>query len=251
LDARLSEGAVRSRIEEFSEENSSRVHGFSSDDVVSQAAVKDLLPGGETVYLEEPTVAGGLCYRVIKRIFDVLASAAALTVLSVPMALVAVHIKLESPGPAIYSQVRVGWKGRTFRIYKFRSMYVDAENDGPRWASKGDARVTPFGRKLRESRFDEVPQFWNVMKGDMSLVGPRPERPVFCDAFEKRISGWHYRNLVKPGLSGLAQVVGGYEMLPGEKVALDLDYIRRRSIGLDIWIMFHTLPVVAEKRNAR
>lgn len=167
------------------------------------------------------------------------------------MGIVAVIIKVESPGPVFYAQTRVGKNGKSFRIYKFRSMYVDAESQGPRWAGTDDERVTHFGRKLRNSRFDEVPQFWNVVKGDMSLVGPRPERPVFCDEFEKRINGWHYRTLVKPGISGLAQVMGGYDLLPRDKVQLDLQYIQTRSIALDLRIIGKTLAVVFNKKGAR
>ena len=218
---------------------------------VSDNVLRGLLPNEENIELKEPVVAGGVVYRAIKRTVDVLGSVAALVVLAVPMVYVAIRIKLESPGPVFYSQVRVGWKEKNFKIYIFRSMYVDAEADGPQWAAKNDDRVTPFGRKLRDCRFDEVPQFWNVIKGDMSLVGPRPERPVFCKAFEKRISGWHYRTLVKPGISGLAQVIGGYEMLPSEKVALDLEYIEERSVRMDVWILAQTLPIVAKKQSAR
>lgn len=167
------------------------------------------------------------------------------------MGVVAILIKAESPGPVFYAQTRVGKNGKLFRIYKFRSMYVDAESDGPRWANEHDDRVTPFGRKLRNSRFDEVPQFWNVIKGDMSLVGPRPERPVFCDEFEKRINGWHYRTLVKPGITGLAQVMGGYDLLPREKIDWDLEYISKRSLGLDLTIIAETLGVVFSGKGAR
>lgn len=218
---------------------------------VSNEVLAELLPGDDSVSFPAPSVGGGVCYRFAKRAVDVLASTAALAVLAVPIAVVAVLVKMESPGPVIYSQVRAGWKGKPFRIYKFRSMYVDAEEEGPCWAAKNDNRVTPLGRKLRDSRFDEVPQFVNVIKGDMSLVGPRPERPVFCDAFEQRISGWHYRNLVRPGISGLAQVVGGYEMLPGEKIAFDLEYIEKRSFLLDLKILLQTLSVVVNKRSVR
>lgn len=218
---------------------------------VSEDVLQKLLPNKKIIKLNEPVVAGGIFYRVIKRTFDVFGSLVALFLLALPMAYVAIRIKRESPGPVFYSQVRVGLGGRKFRIYKFRSMYVGAEAEGPQWAAKNDDRVTPFGRKLRDSRFDEVPQFWNVIKGDMSLVGPRPERPAFCKAFERRISGWRYRTLVKPGISGLAQVIGGYEMLPSEKVALDLEYIEKRSIGMDVWVLAQTLPFVANKKNAR
>lgn len=213
--------------------------------------LEKLLPGDDVVELEEPVVAGGLAYRFAKRTFDVVACGAALVVLAVPMVLIALKIKSESPGPAIYSQERVGLGGEIFKVYKFRSMYVDAERRGAQWAQGDDPRVTPFGRVMRKTRLDEVPQFWNIVRGDMSLIGPRPERPAFCEAFEERIRGWHYRTKVRPGLSGLAQVEGGYDLLPREKVVLDLEYIENRSVGMDLAIMLRTLGVVKTGEGAR
>lgn len=210
-----------------------------------------LLPGDEDIEIEKPRVAGSVWYRSVKRVFDICASAAALVVLAIPMAVVAIKIKLGSPGPAIYAQERVGLGGKTFRVYKFRSMYVDAENRGARWAAGDDPRVTPFGRVMRRTRLDEVPQFWNVLKGDMSLVGPRPERPAFSEEFEKRIHGWSYRTLVRPGLSGLAQVSGGYNLLPREKVLYDMEYIETRSLLLDLKIILRTLGVLGSGEGAR
>lgn len=210
-----------------------------------------LLPGDDVVELEEPEVGGGLGYRFAKRAFDLVSCAGALAVLAVPMAVIAVKIKAESPGPAIYAQRRVGLGGREFSIYKFRSMYIDAESRGAQWAADGDPRVTPFGKKLRRTRLDEIPQFWNVVKGEMSLVGPRPERPAFCEEFEKRIRGWHHRTLVKPGISGLAQVTGGYELLPKEKVLLDMEYIRHRGLRMDLAIIAKTLGTVFTGDGAR
>lgn len=168
-----------------------------------------LLPGDDVIELEKPAVAGGIAYRFIKRAFDVVSCGAALIILSPVMLYCATRIKRESPGPVIYAQRRVGKNGRVFQIYKFRSMYTDAEARGAQWAQGDDPRVTPFGKFMRKTRLDEIPQFWNVVKGDMSLIGPRPERPGFCDEFEKRIHGWHYRTMVRPGISGLAQVTGG------------------------------------------
>ena len=119
------------------------------------------------------------------------------------------------------------------------------------WAQDEDPRVTPFGKVMRKTRLDEIPQFWNVFKGDMSLIGPRPERPAFCDEFEKRIHGWHYRTMVRPGISGLAQVTGGYDLLPSEKVLFDLQYIKTRNIKMDLVIMLKTLGVVSTGDGAR
>lgn len=167
------------------------------------------------------------------------------------MLVTAIKIKGESEGPVIYAQKRVGKNGKVFNIYKFRSMYIDAESRGAQWAQYEDPRVTPFGRFMRKTRLDEIPQFWNVFKGDMSLIGPRPERPAFCEEFEKRIHGWHYRTLVRPGISGLAQVTGGYDLLPSEKVQFDLRYIETRNIKMDLAIMLKTLGIVSTGEGAR
>ena len=210
-----------------------------------------LLPGDDILELTEPKVAGGIGYRFVKRAFDVVSCGCALVVLAIPMAIIAAKIRLESSGPVIYSQRRVGKDGKIFNVYKFRSMYIDAEVRGAQWAIGDDPRVTPFGKFMREKRIDEIPQFWNIVKGDMSLIGPRPERPAFCQEFEKRIHGWDYRTLVRPGLSGLAQVTGGYDLLPKEKVVLDLEYIEHRSIAIDLKIILKTLGVVSTGEGAR
>lgn len=213
--------------------------------------LEKLLPGDDVVELAKPTIAGGLGYRFVKRAFDVCSTGCALIILAIPMGIIALRIKSESPGPVIYAQERVGKNGKPFMVYKFRSMYVDAEKRGAQWAQGDDPRVTPFGKVMRKTRLDEIPQFWNVFKGDMSLIGPRPERPAFCAEFEKRIHGWHYRTMVTPGLSGLAQVTGGYDLLPKEKVVLDLGYIEHRSIAMDLKIILKTLGVVSTGEGAR
>lgn len=205
-------------------------------------------------YVELPRVrrvAGGVAYRFAKRAFDVIACSAALVVLAIPMAVIARKVKRESPGPAFYAQTREGKGGKPFKLYKFRSMYADAEARGAQWALNGDPRITPFGKKLRNSRLDEIPQFWNVVKGDMSLVGPRPERPAFCREFEKRIDGWSQRTMVRPGITGYAQVHGGYELLPKEKARLDIEYIENRSLFMDLKIMLATLGVLKSGDGAR
>lgn len=218
---------------------------------ISRDVLDKLLPGDEIIELDEPTVAGSLAYCFIKRAFDLVSCFLALIVLAIPMAVIAVKIKTESPGPAIYAQRRVGKDGEIFNVYKFRSMYVDAEAKGARWAQGDDPRITPFGQFMRKKRLDEIPQFWNVVTGKMSLIGPRPERPAFCEEFEKRIHGWHYRTKVRPGLSGLAQVTGGYDLLPKEKVVLDLEYIESRSVALDLKIVLKTLGVMKNGEGAR
>ncbi|WP_206215129.1 sugar transferase [Adlercreutzia sp. ZJ138] len=221
------------------------------EDGIPVDVLEKLLPGDDVVVLEEPNVAGGLGYRFAKRTFDVLASSAALVLLAIPMAAIAFKIKLESQGSVIYAQDRIGKGGAIFKVFKFRSMYTDAEARGAQWATGDDPRVTPFGKVMRKTRLDEIPQFWNVLKGDMSLIGPRPERPAFCEAFEKRIHGWHYRTLVRPGLSGLAQVSGGYDLLPAEKALYDIKYIENRSIGLDLRIVWLTVKTIFTGDGAR
>lgn len=150
-------------------------------------------------------------------------------------------------GPVFYTQTRVGKNGKHFRIYKLRSMVINAEKDGAQFASKKDARVTKFGRFLRRSRFDEIPQFINVIKGDMSVIGPRPERPVFIKELSKKIPFYEVRHLVKPGVTGWAQVNAKYGMTQEdalEKLQYDLYYIKRRSFFLDISIVIKTLSTI-------
>ena len=150
-------------------------------------------------------------------------------------------------GPVFYTQIRVGKNGKHFRIYKLRSMVINAEKDGAQFASKQDARVTKFGRFLRRSRFDEIPQFINVIKGDMSVIGPRPERPVFIKELSKKIPFYEVRHIVKPGVTGWAQVNAKYGMTQEdalEKLQYDLYYIKRRSFFLDISIVIKTLSTI-------
>lgn len=211
-----------------------------------------LLPDDEIIELPRlKRVNGGPVYRAVKRAFDVVSCSCALIILAIPMEIIALKIKKESPGPVIYAQTRVGEGGKTFKVYKFRSMYTDAEARGAQWAQGEDPRVTPFGRKLRNSRLDEIPQFWNVVRGDMSLIGPRPERPVFHEAFKERIDGWEQRLAVRPGITGLAQVEGGYELLPKEKALLDIEYIENRGFALDFSLIWRTLRTMATGEGAR
>lgn len=196
-------------------------------------------------------VGGGRLYRVAKRAFDVVASSFALIIMAIPMLVIACLIKHESEGPIVYAQARLGKSGKEFKLYKFRSMYVDAEKQGMQWAHKRDPRITPIGLRLRAARLDEVPQFWNVIKGDMSLIGPRPERKIFHEEFTKRIIGWDQRLVVRPGLSGLAQIEGGYELLPKDKGRLDIQYIENRGFILDLKLMLRTMSIVLTGRGSR
>jgi exopolysaccharide biosynthesis polyprenyl glycosylphosphotransferase len=155
-------------------------------------------------------------------------------------ALIHLAVKLDSRGPAIYKQERVGHDHQTFTLYKFRTMVEDAEKDGPQFASPTDDRLTPVGRWLRRSRLDEIPQLWNVLKGDLSLVGPRPERPVWTEQFEQTIPFYGYRHLIRPGVTGWAQVNYGYaddEADTVEKLTFDLYYVKHMSLWLDLRIL--------------
>lgn len=211
-----------------------------------------LLPDKDVVVLPKVEhIAGGYIYRAVKRVFDTVACCIALIILAIPMAVIAVKIKRESAGPVIYKQRRVGQDRKFFNVYKFRTMCADAEVRGAQWAKDDDPRITPFGKKLRMSRLDELPQFWNVIKGDMSLVGPRPERPVFCDEFRKKIIGWDQRTLVSPGITGLAQVRGGYDLLPKEKARLDIEYVESRNLWLDFKLLCQTISVLFTHEGAR
>lgn len=189
--------------------------------------------------------------RSIKRLFDAALSAACLLVLSPVFLAVAVLIEITSPGSVFYLQERVGYGQRRFRLVKFRTMIPNAERlSGEKLATVDDPRVTPIGRLLRRSRIDELPQLINVLKGDMSFVGPRPERPGFVKAFEKDVPGYHERHKVKPGLTGLAQVRGYYHTTPENKLKYDLAYIYNYSFSLDLLILLETIKTVLIRRGS-
>jgi sugar transferase (PEP-CTERM system associated) len=192
---------------------------------------------------------------VLKRGTDVLLSAIGLILASPLMLMIGLLIKLESPGPVIYMQERVGEKGRPFTLYKFRSMRRDAESGtGPVWASRHDERVTRIGGLLRRFRFDELPQLINVLKGDMSLVGPRPERPEFVEQLRKENPYYNMRHAVKPGLTGWAQVKYRYGSSPKEameKLQYDLYYTKNASLAFDLYIIFETIKTVIQSKGAR
>lgn len=190
-------------------------------------------------------------YATVKRLFDILVSFTAILVLLLPMLIIALCVALDSRGPVIYRQERLGKNGKPFHILKFRSMRADAEAGGARWTSREDERVTRVGRFLRRSHLDELPQLFNIISGQMSFVGPRPERPCFHEVFCRYIRGFEQRLLVTPGLTGLAQVSGGYDLLPEEKIVYDLDYVERRSVGLDLACLFRTFGAVFGGKGAR
>jgi len=179
-------------------------------------------------------------YAPFKRFFDILLTVITAPVWAVMGGLITVAVKVDSRGPAIYRQRRVGRGGELFTLYKFRTMVLDAERDGPQFAAVGDDRLTRVGRVLRRFRIDEIPQLLNVLKGDLSLVGPRPERPEFTEIFEQSIPFYAYRTIVRPGATGWAQVNYGYaddEADTIEKLTYDLYYVKHMSPWLDIQIL--------------
>ena len=190
-----------------------------------------------------------------KRLFDLVVSAAMLAVTLPIMALTALLIKLEGPGPVLYRQERVGQGGNNFTILKFRSMSVDAEKDGkPRWAGQNDSRVTLVGRFIRRTRIDELPQIFNVFFGDMSFVGPRPERPYFVQDLTQKIPYYGVRHTVKPGITGWAQVRYAYGATDEDamhKLQYDLYYVKNHSLFLDLMILFQTAQVVLWGKGVR
>lgn len=198
-----------------------------------------------------PKKENRVIYFIIKRFFDILLSIFGLLVTSPIIFIFAILIKLETPGPVFFVQERVGLNGVNFNVIKLRSMGVDAEKNGAQWAAKNDARVTKTGAFIRKTRIDEIPQFINVLKGEMSLIGPRPERPIFTAQFNREIPGFVDRLAVKPGLTGWAQVNGGYDISPKEKLELDRYYIKELSIMLDIVIIFKTIKVCLTGSGAR
>jgi exopolysaccharide biosynthesis polyprenyl glycosylphosphotransferase len=196
-----------------------------------------------------PKVSG--LYRLLKRLADIAVGLSVAVFGAVPMLIIAALIKLDSKGPVIFRQERLGKDGKSFVMYKFRSMHVDAEVNGPQWAEKKDDRCTRIGSILRKTRLDELPQFFNILKGEMSLVGPRPERPYFYDQFETYIHGFRNRLVVRPGLTGWAQVSGGYDLLPEEKIVYDMEYISKMSVGMDLRCIFKTVRLIFTHEGAR
>ncbi|HVG32490.1 MAG TPA: exopolysaccharide biosynthesis polyprenyl glycosylphosphotransferase, partial [Pyrinomonadaceae bacterium] len=176
-------------------------------------------------------------------------------ILSLPLAvLTAILIKLDSRGPILYRQERVGKNGQPFTLMKFRSMRTDAEKDGPIWASQTDDRTTRIGRIIRKIRVDEIPQFWNILKGEMSFVGPRPERPHFVRQLAQEIPYYEQRHLIAPGLTGWAQIKYPYGASiedARQKLQYDLYYIKNQSLALDAAILFETVKTILFGRGGR
>lgn len=181
--------------------------------------------------------------RIIKRLVDILGASLALLLFSIPMLLVAIIIKITSPGPVIFSQIRIGKHNKEFKMYKFRSMEVQSEKDEKKaWTTKRDPRVTGIGKFIRKTSIDELPQLFNILKGDMSLVGPRPERPFFVEKFKEEIPRYMIKHQVSPGMTGWAQI-NGYrgDTSIRKRIDHDLYYIENWTLGLDIKILFLTI----------
>ena len=201
--------------------------------------------------IDYSNVKGSLLFDMYQRVLDIVLSVIGLLVAIPLMVIFGILIKIEDSGPITYKQERLGKGGKKFYIYKLRSMRIDAEKFGAKWAEKDDPRITKVGKFIRKTRIDEIPQLFNILKGDMSIIGPRPERPSFTEAFNQEIPGFINRLAVKPGLTGWAQVNGGYEITPREKLIEDIYYIKNRSILLDLKILFKTVKVVLTGDGAR
>ena len=192
--------------------------------------------------------------RLLKRLVDILTASLGLIISFPCICICSLAIKIDSPGPIFYFQERVGEKGKLYKLIKFRSMTVNAEQYGPVWAGKNDNRVTKVGGFIRKVRIDEIPQMWNVLKGEMSFVGPRPERPVFVDQLKKIIPYYSLRHNVKPGITGWAQICypyGATEEDALRKLEYDLYYIKNMSLRMDLLIIFQTIKTVLFQKGAR
>jgi len=185
--------------------------------------------------------------QIAKRVIDII-SAIFLLIITLPIILItAILIKIESKGPVVYKQKRTGQYNEEFKVIKFRSMYSDAEASGAQWAKKNDNRITKIGRFIRKTRIDELPQFINVLRGEMSMVGPRPEREVFISDLEKVIKYYRFRHAVKPGITGLAQISYPYGASVEDAIwkhKYDIHYIKHHSTFVDLKIMIKTIKVV-------
>lgn len=190
-------------------------------------------------------------YQKVKRLMDFCFAVFLGIICIIPMGIIAILIKLDSPGPVIFAQERLGKDGQPFMIYKFRSMKIDAEKLGPQWAHKEDSRCTKLGRVLRKFHLDELPQLWNIFIGEMSFIGPRPERACFYVEFAKYIPEFEHRLIVLPGLTGWAQVNGGYDLKPEEKIVYDEEYIYKQSFGFDCLCLIKTCWILLTQNGAR
>ncbi len=250
--------AAENAQETIIQETLRRVNG-SDVEIYLVPDLKDMLSGGvrltspvdpSLIRIGIPTLSPW--EALAKRSFDIVFSALALVLLAPVYAILAILVRLSSPGPIIFRQERIGKNGIPFTLYKFRTMYVNAEKDGPALSRDGDPRITPIGRWLRKTRLDELPQFWNVLKGEMSLVGPRPERQYYIDQIVQRAPGYRQLLKIKPGITSLGMVKYGYassvdEMI--ERMQYDLIYVATRSFLLDLKILLYTVLRVIQARG--
>jgi len=190
--------------------------------------------------LRKVSPSGKMLFHLGKRFFDILASLFAGTILLMPILILMILIRLDSPGPALFCQQRVGKNGKPFMMYKLRSMYMDAEDNGPKMAEENDSRCTCIGAFLRKYHLDELPQLWNILKNEMSFVGPRPERAYFYGEISMELPQFYKRLNVKPGLTGWAQVKGSYHTPPKEKLIMDLYYMEHMSWKMDLYCLWLT-----------
>ena len=194
----------------------------------------------------------GLLSRIVKRVFDIICSLFGLIALSLVFLLVYIMLRRQGDGPVIFKQERIGYKGVPFYILKFRTMRVGSENATPILAQKDDSRLTPVGKFLREHHLDELPQLWNVFKGEMSFVGPRPERKYFIDKIKEHNPNYDYIYLMRPGLTSMATMYNGYtdtmeKMLI--RLQMDLDYLQNRSLLLDLKIIIKTVLLIVNGKK--
>ena len=240
--------AERNRILKYCYRNNIRVY-------VTPKISDIIMNGADNIFLFDTPLL--LCrnrglsieQRFVKRLMDIVISLIGTVIASPFMLIIAAAIKLYDHGPVFYKQERITRDGRPFMIYKFRSMSMDSEAAGARLASKNDKRVTPVGKVLRNIHFDELPQLFNILKGDMSVVGPRPERQVIMDEYRKELPEFDFRTKVKAGLTGYAQVFGKYNTTPYDKLKFDMQYIENYSIGLDLKILILTFKILFQKEN--
>ncbi len=214
-----------------------------------------MLLGAEQIHLFDTPIlllrnqGLGVEQVIIKRFMDLVISFFMLILTSPLMLLIALCIKVQDGGPVIYRQKRLTQSGKEFDIYKFRSMRTDSERSGARLAQKGDRRVTPVGKVIRNLHFDEIPQLLNILKGDMSLVGPRPERPEIAEQYKSQVPEFEFRLKVKAGLTGYAQVYGKYNTTPEDKLKLDLFYIEHYTVWMDMKLLLLTFKILFQKEN--
>ncbi len=236
-------GTIRNDIIKFCFENSKRIY-------ISPKISDIIIRGGTDINLFDTPLLlcrnSGLSFeqRLFKRMLDVVLSFIAVVIFSPVMLLIAIAIKIDDGGKVLYKQKRLTINSKEFYVYKFRSMVADAEKGGIKLATDSDPRITKVGKFLRKCRLDEIPQFFNILKGDMSLVGPRPERPEFTEKYKKEMPEFKYRLKVKAGLTGYAQVLGVYDTTPLDKLKMDLMYIERYSFTLDLRIILMTLKTM-------